>query len=106
MKTWTRSLGLARAVLMAKALGEMLGMVARKPLLRLNGSGQKRTAVSTSRPSCRKHLAQGDEAAVRAYERVHVAAEDTAARQQRRGAAGHSGRCGDGPAEREAEDEA
>lgn len=43
-----------RAVEMANASGDMLGMVARKPLLKLNGSGQNRIAVRYKMPSRRK----------------------------------------------------
>lgn len=43
-----------RAVEMANASGDMLGMVARKPLLKLNGNGQNRIAVRYKMPSRRK----------------------------------------------------
>lgn len=42
---------LERAVEMVKASGVMLGMVAKKPLLRLKGKGQKRMAVRYQIPS-------------------------------------------------------
>lgn len=58
MKTWTRSLGLDIAVATAKDHGETLGTVAKNPLLKLNGRGQRRMPAKQSKPSLLKTCAK------------------------------------------------